>query len=106
MTRRLPITRDAFPQLADLAAGYLDQDYQSEHPTPAAARDAFLEVADQDERERFAHDIDRFLRATASAPWDEVRQAWAALGAEWIPPDRRALERLLAAGSRTRGARQ
>jgi hypothetical protein len=89
------ITRRDFPQLADFLGGYLHEDYRAEYASAAAARDAFLEAADQEERDRFASDVERFLRVTESAPWDEVQRAWAALGAAWAPSDRRALEQLL-----------
>jgi hypothetical protein len=95
MTDPRPFIRNDFPQLADFAAGYLHQDFRAEHQTPAAARDAFLNAVSQEERRRFDLDVQRFLRATASASWTEVQQAWAALGAAWMPRDRRALERLL-----------
>jgi hypothetical protein len=89
------MTRHDFPQLADFVAGYLHEDFRAEHANPGAARDAFLEAADREERERFGNDVERFMRAAESAPWDEVRQAWAALGAAWTPSSRRALERFL-----------
>jgi hypothetical protein len=84
-----------FPRLADFASGYLHQDYALEHLTPERARDAFLDAADAVERDRFAAEAARFLDATANAPWEDVRRAWAALGSAWAPPDRRALEHLL-----------
>jgi hypothetical protein len=98
MSGPVRIDRGDFPQLAEFAAGYLHQDYRAEHNTPAGARDAFLKVADHAERQRFARDVQRFLDATSAASWDDVREAWAALGAAWMPRDRRALERLLLAG--------
>jgi hypothetical protein len=84
-----------FPRLADFASGYLHQDYALEHVTPERARDAFLDAADSVERDHFAAEAARFLDATADAPWEDVRHAWAALGSAWTPPDRGALERLL-----------
>jgi hypothetical protein len=104
MSGRPAISRDAYPQLADFAAGYLHQDYRSEHRTAAAARDAFLAAANAEERDRFAREIEQFLQAAAAVPWDEVRQAWAAFGAAWMPPDRRALVSLLAGASKAGGA--
>src|SRR5579872_5023950 len=106
MSDPLRFSRDDFPQLADFAAGYLHQDFRSEHRTPAAAREAFLKAVNQDERRRFDRDVERFLRATGPASWEDVQQAWAALGAAWMPRDRRALERLLVVTPASTGARR
>ena len=80
-----------FPELRRVFSGYLHEDFLEEHSTAAAALKAFAQDADAGERERFHAEVERFLEATSSLDFEDVRALLTRLGARWTPPTREAL---------------
>jgi hypothetical protein len=93
-----PLTGSDFPELRQVFAGYLNEDFSVEYGTPAAALRAFHEEASTAERRRFSTEAAEFLDRTSDLPFGEVRDHLARLGCRWAPPSRDALVALLAGG--------
>lgn len=89
---------ERYPALAQFVAGYLHEDFVTEHGTPAGAVLAFVKDANDDERAAFRSDARRFLEAAAFGRWTEVTEAFADLGGAWLPQSRADLLTLLRAG--------
>lgn len=86
-----------FPELHQVFAGYLHEDFPERYGTPAAALRAFHADADRGERQRFAREVRRFLVHAASLEFVEVQELLSRLGCRWTPPSREALTDLLTA---------
>ena len=84
-----------FPALSAFLAGYLHQDFQLDHQTPAGAARAFHRDADATDRAALSKEAARFLAATESIDWSLVRDALDRLGSAWAPRTRADLVRLL-----------
>jgi hypothetical protein len=85
----------AFPALRGVLSGYLHEDFAAEYGTPEAALAAFLEDANEAERDQFNAEARRFLRATASVNFVDVQRLIECLGSRWVPSSRETLERWL-----------
>ena len=83
-----PLRASNFPELHRVFAGYLHEDFVQEHGTPEAALASFLTDANEAERRRFMAEARRFLEATASLEFDEVRTLIERLGSRWVPTSR------------------
>ncbi len=92
--RRSSFDPDHYPALSQFAAGYLHEDFVTEHGTAKGAREAFLRDASASERTAFAKEGQRFVAETAALPWAEARAAFFSLGGAWRPASRAALEAL------------
>jgi hypothetical protein len=84
-----------FPELRRVFAGYLHEDFAEEYGTPESALHAFVEDADEAERERFRAEVRRFLARTARLDLDELRTLLARMGCRWTPRSREVLAALL-----------
>jgi hypothetical protein len=90
-------TEKRFAALSDFMSGYLHQDFQLEHDTPAAAYRAYVADAGGREIAALKRDSRQFLDWSAKQSWPAMRDAFADLGGAWRPSSRTALERFLAA---------
>lgn len=84
-----------FPALEQFLSGYLHQDFVLEHKTPQGALRAFLADAAREERDALFEELARFLTRSRGMAWNDVRQAFLALGSAWNPPSRAVLSALL-----------
>ncbi|MEP6592634.1 MAG: contact-dependent growth inhibition system immunity protein [Acidobacteriota bacterium] len=84
-----------FPELHQVLAGYLHEDFPERYGTPEAALRAFHGDADRGERRRFAREAKRFLALSSSLEFAEVQEILSRLGCRWTPPSREALTDLL-----------
>ena len=80
-----------FPELRKVFTAYLHEDFLEEHASAAAALRAFVEDANENERQRFRADAARFIDATADLELADVRTLLSTLGARWVPASRKAL---------------
>ena len=80
-----------FPTLREAFTAYLHEDFLEEHASAAAALKAFVEDANEKERQRFRAEAKRFIDATAKMELADVRDLLSALGARWVPSSKRAL---------------
>lgn len=93
-----------FPELHQVFAGYLHEDFPDQYGTPEAALRAFHADADRGEWQRFAREVKRFLVLAASLEFAEVQELLSRLGCRWTPPSREALTDLLTGAIEPRSA--
>ncbi len=96
-TRTSAFDPDRFPALSQFAAGYLHEDFVTEHGTAKGAREAFLRDASARERAAFGREGQRFAEETAALSWADTRAAFTSLGGAWRPASRAALTALFEA---------
>ena len=96
MKRQRSVT---FPELQRVFSGYLHEDFVQEHGTPAAALEAFLADANEDELQRFRSEARRLLERTARLDFGQVKELLARLGSSWTPRSREAFVTLLTAAT-------
>jgi hypothetical protein len=80
-----------FPELRRVFSAYLHEDFVAEYGSAEAAREAFLDDANEEERRVFTREARRFLDATASLELSDMQALIEHLGSRWIPPSRKAL---------------
>jgi hypothetical protein len=95
------MTNDASGNAQQFAAvrafvrAYLNQDYEDEYGTPAAAARAFCEDASEEERKRVAEEWRAFVESVAGLGVDEVNARLVGeLGSGWSIRDVRELKRV------------
>lgn len=97
MTPSRRVRREDFPSLHEFVAGYLHEDFVSEHKTPAGAVRAIGCDSSAEENRRLQADAARFLALTDGWPWRDLRRGFLDLGGAWAPRSRAALTAFLSA---------
>jgi hypothetical protein len=84
-----------FPAARAFVRAYLNQDFEDEYGTPAAAARAFCEDASEEERKRVAEEWKAFVASVAGLSVDEVNARLVSeLGSGWSIRDVRELGRV------------
>lgn len=83
---KLPVSAATFPALRKFLRGYLHEDWQEEHDSPAEAAEQFCEDASAEEREDVAREWEAFRQRTKNLSLPEISGLLNShLGAAWSP---------------------
>ena len=95
MTEETSGKAQQFAALRAFVRAYLNQDYEDEHGTPAAAARAFCEDANAEERKRVVEEWGAFVASVNGLRVDEVNaRLTGELGSGWSIRDVRELKRV------------
>jgi CdiI immunity protein len=72
-----------FPHLREFARGYLHQDAIAEYGSAEEAAKAYVNDLSGESRKAVAREVNRFRFATRGRAVEELREAFAILGAAW-----------------------
>jgi hypothetical protein len=91
------ISASMFPALRQFLRGYLHQDWQEEHDSPAEAAQQFCEDASPKERQEVAREWEAFRQQTKNLSLPAISALLShQLGAAWNPKAKDALEAISA----------
>jgi post-segregation antitoxin (ccd killing protein) len=83
---RLPVSAGTFPALRQFLRGYLHEDWQEDHDSPAEAAQQFCEDASTGEREDVAREWEAFRQRTKNLSLPAISALLSNhLGAAWRP---------------------
>jgi hypothetical protein len=81
---KLPVSAGTFPALRQFLRGYLHEDWQEDHDTPAEAAQQFCEDASLEERQDVAREWEAFRQRTRNLSLPAISALLSTqLGASW-----------------------
>jgi CdiI immunity protein len=89
-----PFDPDDYPALREMLPAYLHQDFADEYGTAPEAVRAFVQEASGDEILQIKENWQRFRKAFAGRPLQELQSALGRLGCAWTPQNETDLKRL------------